>query len=203
MRKFFWGVIAIVALILTVLSTTGIPGPTIIRDIDCEGNPVTVQVDPHVRLQNFRLTIAGEVSTKSKVEILKCVTIILKREVSQRRLRDHDVKNITVTGPNSLKMKVFIRWYQNKYLRDGKNIDVNASIQPHDQGAIVKYAADVRNVAPWIQDLIVRPHKSSGEKIINKSDFGRIAEMLTLDSLQLIQGEDYRAHFVLSWKLPR
>jgi len=148
MGKFFWGFIGLVSILLAILSTTGISIPTITRVLDCEGFPVAVQADPHVRIQNFRLTIGGEVSTKSKPEILKCSTAILKREAAGEKLRDHVVKNITVTGENRLKINAFIRWYQNRNLQDGKNIDLTASFLPHDLGAIIKYSVDVRNVPP-------------------------------------------------------
>lgn len=203
MKKFLWGFIGLVFILLAILFTTGIPIPTITRVLDCEGFPVVVRADPHVRIQNFRLTIAGEISTKSKPEILKCATAILKREAAGKKLRDHAVKNITVTDENRLKINAFIRWYQNRYFHDGKNIDLTASFLPHDLGAIIKYSVDVRNVPPWFQDIIAKRSETTGEKIINKSDFGKLADFVSLDSIRLIQGEEYGAHIVLSMKFPR
>lgn len=203
MKRVLLSGVTVLGILVTVLSTTGIPLPNLSYEVECEGEIVNVDVSPGVRIQDFNLVFALEVVTDSKPQILTCATKIMRAQVDGRKLRDHKVENIQITGEDSLKIRAFVRWYQNRNLHDGKTIDVNSSITPHQQGVVIHYSADIRNVPPWFQDLVVDKGDSRGERIIYLSDFNRFSDWITIRSIRLVEGSSFSAHVTLSLSMFR
>jgi len=195
MRKLLWGAIAIAGLVLTVLATIGIPMPSIARSFECAGNQIAVKAQPTLRIQDFGLAVAALVRSTDVKAIENCATAKFREKVEGSKLRDHAVWNIDVAGPDSVTAKAFVRWYQNRNLHDGKTIDASGSIEPHDEGALIKYSANIKSVPPWLEGLLTE--ESAGSMIVKKSDYLDDADWLNLKSVRLVQGKRYEGEVVV------
>lgn len=136
---------------ITILGTTGVPLPTIQQQVQCGSQTISVHASSQLRLSNFRFIVRSKITTQDKEKLLSCATENFRQYVKHRKLRDHKIQEIEITGEKSLTIRGGVRAYQNRNLHRWIDVSARPNLSLEGGAASLNYTYNLHGIPGWAE----------------------------------------------------
>lgn len=151
MRGLLIFLVTIVGFFIAILSTIGIPLPSLHKNIKCGTQVININILSELRISQFNLVVQSKISTSDKSELLTCATENFKQYVNHRKLRDHKIEQIEIIGVNSLLIKGGVRAYQHRDLHKWISVSARPNISINGGAVNLDYTYNLHGVPGWAE----------------------------------------------------